>query len=314
MRSATLAAGLLLLATLGAAKAADDLAVEVVNASKPTLCAEEDNVYLKFESPQAKRFTIEAAHPAYIGTIVVDRWAPDFTHCDMSNDPSFKFEKRRLTIYETEEWQLVGLTFPSFWRPNQVPVRVGNRVETGFHLLQLWTRHQERAEEILVLYPADGYWRARPLPPQNLRWSAYGSSFLVGPVEIDGRPFVDIKDIEFDPATRTLKTNFVRGGSASIRLDKLDQERIVLDVNLSAPVGEKDRPFAGLRSMYVSEGNSDVSRVGWRAKNGKSVTQTPIMDFTRATAAEIWAGRTLPSKHNTSAPDMIFRDFSSAGR
>jgi hypothetical protein len=314
MRMAVIAAGLLLLATLGAAKAADDLAVEVVNASKPTLCAEEDNVYLKFESPQAKRFTIEAAHPAYIGTIVVDRWAPDFTHCDMSNDPSFKFEKRRLTIYETEEWQLVGLTFPSFWRPNQVPVRVGNRVETGFHLLQLWTRHQERAEEVLVLYPADGYWRARPLPPQNLRWSAYGSSFLVGPVEIDGRPFVDIRDIEFDPATRMLKTNFVRGGSASVRLDKLDQERIVLDVNLSTPIAEKDRPFAGLRSMYVSEGNSDVSRVGWRGKNGKSITQTPVMDFTRATAAEIWAGRTLPSKHNTSAPDMIFRDFSSAGR
>lgn len=314
MRKTPLAACVLLLASLGAAYAADDLAVDVINASKPTLCAEEDNVYLKLESPQAKRFTIEAAHPAYIGTIVVDRWAPDFTHCDMSNDPSFKFEKRRLTIYETEEWQLVGLTFPSFWRPNQVPVRVGNRTETGFHLLQLWTRHQERAEEVLVLYPADGYWRARPLPPQNLRWSAYGSSFLVGPVEIDGRPFVDIKDIEFDPATRTLKTNFTRGGSASVRLDKLDQERIVLDVNLSAPIAEKDRPFAGLRSMYVSEGNSDVSRLAWRGKNGKSFTQTPIMDFTRATASEVWAGRTLPSKHNTSAPDMIFRDFSSAAR
>lgn len=314
MRHAPLAACVLLLATIGAAKAADDLAVDVSNASKPTLCAEEDNVYLKFESPQAKRFTIEAAHPAYMGTIVVDRWAPDFTHCDMSNDPSFKFEKRRLTIYETEEWQLVGLTFPSFWRPNQVPVRVGNRTETGFHLLQLWTRYQERAEEVLVLYPADGYWRARPLPPQNLRWSAYGSSFLVGPVEIDGRPFVDIKDIEFDPATRTLKTNFVRGGSASIRLDKLDQERIVLDVNLSAPVTEKDRPFAGLRSMYVSEGNADVSRLAFRGKGGKTFTQTPIMDFTRANAAEVWAGRTLPSKHNTSAPDMVFRDFSSAAR
>ena len=72
-------------------------------------------------------------------SIVKDQWAPDFTNCDMSSDPAFKFEKRRLTIYETEEWQLVGLTFPSFWRPNQVPVRVGNRVETGFHLLQLWT-------------------------------------------------------------------------------------------------------------------------------------------------------------------------------
>ena len=57
----------------------------------------------------------------------------------MSDDPVYHFQKRRLTIYETENWWLVGLTFPSFWRPNQVPVRVGDRVETGFHLLQLWT-------------------------------------------------------------------------------------------------------------------------------------------------------------------------------
>ncbi len=184
------------------------LAVDVINASEPTLCAEKDNVYLKLQSAEARRFTVEAAHPAYVGTIVKDQWAPDFTNCDMSSDPSFKFEKRRLTIYETEEWQLVGLTFPSFWRPNQVPVRVGNRVETGFHLLQLWTRYQERAEEVLVLYPADGYWRARPLPPQNLRWSAYGSSFLIGPVETAGRPFVDIKDVAFDPETRTLHLEF----------------------------------------------------------------------------------------------------------
>jgi hypothetical protein len=307
------AALLVLLAALGTASAADPLAVEAVNGSEPTLCAEKDNVYLKLHSGEAKRFTVEAVHPAYVGTIVVDRWAPDFTNCDMSRDPSFKFEKRRLTIYETEEWQLVGLTFPSFWRPNQVPVRVGNRVETGFHLLQLWTRYQERAEEVLVLYPADGYWRARPLPPQNLRWSAYGSSFLVGPVEIDGRPFVDIRDVAFDPATRTFSLNFARGGSATLRLDKLDQERIVLDVALSAPVAP-ERPFAALRSMFVTETNNDVSHVAVRPKGAQTWTQTPVMNFTRATVAELWAGRIAPSRHNTSAPDMIFRGFSAAGR
>src|SRR5690349_16067457 len=254
---------MLALLLLGApsARAADALAVEVVNASEPTLCAEKDNVYLKLQSAETKRFTVEAAHPAYVGTIVKDQWAPDFTSCDMSSDPSFKFEKRRLTIYETEEWQLVGLTFPSFWRPNQIPVRVGDRTETGFHLLQLWTRYQERAEEVLVLYPADGYWRARPLPPENLRWSAYGSSRLIGPVETDARPFVDIKDVAFDPATRTFILNFVRGGSATLRLDKLDQERIVLDVGLSATVAA-ERPFAALRSMFASEGDADVAQVG----------------------------------------------------
>ena len=303
----------MLLAALGAAKAADQIAVEAINASEPTLCAEKDNVYLKLQSNEVRRFTIEAAHPAYVGTIVTDRWAPDFTSCDMSSDPSFKFEKRRLTIYETEEWQLVGLTFPSFWRPNQVPVRVGNRTETGFHLLPVWTRSQERADEVLVIYPADGYWRARPLPPQNLRWSAYGSSFLIGPVEVEGRPFVDIKDIAFDPATRTFTLNFARGGSATLRLDKLDQERIVLDVSLSPSIAA-DRPFAALRSMFVSEGNSDVAWVGWRGKGAQSWSQAPVMSFTKASAAELWAGRLAPSKHNTSAPDMVFRNFSAAPR
>jgi hypothetical protein len=308
-----IAALLLLLAAPAAAQAADALAVDVVNASEPTLCAEKDNVYLKLQSGAATRFKIEAAHPAYIGSIVVDRFAPDFRHCDMSSDPAFKFEKRRKTIYETEEWQLVGLTFESFWRGNQVPVRIGDKIETGFHLLQLWTRYQERAEEVLVLYPADGYWRARPLPPPNLRWSAYGSSFLIGPVETAGRPFVDIRDIAFDPATRSFTLNFVRGGSATLRLDRLDQERIALDVALSAPVAA-ERPFAALRSMFVREDNADVAQVGWRAKDSQEWLQMPVMTFSRASAAELWAGRTVPSRHNTSAPDMVFRDFSAAAR
>src|SRR5262245_74849 len=301
---------MVLAAVLAACSAAhaDELAVDVINASEPTLCAEKDNVYVKLLSNEARRFRVEAVHPAYIGTIVVDRWAPDFTNCDMSSDPAFKFQKRRLTIYETEEWQLVGLTFPSFWRPNQVPVRVGNRVETGFHLLQLWTRYQERAEEILVLYPADGYWRARPLPPANLRWSAYGSSFLLGPIEVEGRPFVDIRDIAFEPASNTFRINYVRGGSATLRLDKLDQERIALDVELDTPI-TGNRPFAALRSMFVSEGNSDVAQIAWRGKDGRSWSQAPVMGFTHASAAELWAGRLSPSRHNTSAPDMVFKDF-----
>ena len=164
-----------------------------------------------------------------------------------------------------------------------------------------------------MVYPADGYWRARRLPPQNLRWSAYGSSFLIGPVETAGRPFVDIKDVTFDPARRTFTLNFVRGGSATLRLDKLDQERVVLDVALGAPVAA-DRPFAALRSMYVTEGNADVAQVGWRGKGNPAWTQMPVMDFKNANAAELWAGRTVPSRHNTSAPDMVFRDFTASPR
>jgi hypothetical protein len=307
------AAGFVLLAATVAGRAADALAVDVINESEPTLCAEKDNVYLKLQSGNARRFTVEAVHPAYAGTIVVDRFAPDFTKCDMSNDPVFKSERRLVTIYEDAEWRLVGHTFDSFWRPNQVPVRVGNRVENGLHLLQLWTSRHGGFDEVLVLYPADGYWRARPKPPTNLNWSAYGSSFLIGPVETQGRPLVDIRDLAYDPATKTFTLNFVRGGSATLRVDTVDNDRMVLDVNLSQSVGAQ-RPFAALRSMFVSEGNSDAARIGWRAKDSERWLQEPVMEFKRATASELWAGRLVPSRHNMSAPDMVFRDFSPAAK
>ena len=303
--------GALLLALLAAAllraQAADDLTVDVVNASEPTLCAEKDNVYVKLTSPDVRRFTIEAVHPAYAGTIVVDRYAPDFRNCDMSADPSHKAEPRRVTLHETNEWQLVGHSFASYWRPNTVPVRVGDRVEKGLHLLQLWTRFQERAEEVLVLYPPDGYWRARPLPPAHLRWSAYGSSFLVGPVETVGRPLVELREVAFDPATRSFRLTFARGGVATLRVATLDQERIALDVSLASSIA--GTPFAALRSMFVTEVNNDVAQVGWRGKGSQSWRQEPVMSFKRADAVELWAGRTIPSRHNLSAPDMLFRDF-----
>ena len=100
----------LLVLALSPAFAADPIAVEVVNASTPTLCAETDNVYLKLTSAAVRQFTIEAIHPAYAGTIVTDRMAPDFRNCDMSADPVHRAEPRRVTIYETADLQLIGLT------------------------------------------------------------------------------------------------------------------------------------------------------------------------------------------------------------
>src|SRR6266849_799050 len=305
------AVALVMLAMPVCSFAAGPVAVTVENASTPTLCAETDNVYLKLTSTAVRQFTIEATHPAYAGTIVADRTAPDFRNCDMSTDPAHRAEPRRVTIYETGDLQLIGHTFTSFWRPAAVPVRVGARVETGLHLLQLFTKFKERTEEVLVLYPADGYWRARPLPPAHLSYSAYGSSFLIGPVETAGRPFVDIRDIAFDPATPSFRLALARGGEATLRLDAVDREHTALDVKFDRAITA--RPFAALRSMFVTETNADAARVAWRTAGGKAYEVAPIMSFGRADALELWAGRRLPSRHNTSAPDMIFRSFMDGG-
>ena len=289
--------------------AAAGISALATNKSGPVLCAEKDNVQIDLAAPDVRALRIQAVHPSYIGMIVADRYAPDFTSCDMTHDPSFVAQAKRITFWETTEFWLTGYSYPSFWRPGSVPFRVGDRVETGLHLVQLWMLHNERAEEILVVYPPDGYWRARPLPPDSLRWSAYGSSFLLGPVEVRGRPMVALTGISFDPETRTFKLDFERGGSATLQVSKIDQDSIVLEAKFDGAMPD-NLPFASLRSMFATDFNNDVARVAWRTKEGESWGESPVASFKGGPLTEMWAGRTQPSRHNLSAPDMVFSHFS----
>src|SRR5215204_4718070 len=301
-----------LLALAPFAASAADLAVEVTNASEPVACAEKDNVTINLASSEVRRFRIEAVHPAYAGALRDDRFAADFTACpqELSRETTEVRPPKRVTFYEDVETWLTGYTFANYWRPHDIPFRVGDRVERGLHVVQLWVRRDERAEEVLVIYPADGYWRIRPLPPAHMRWSAYGSSFLVGPIEMEGRPLVNIKEIVFDPKTMSFRLTFARGGSATLKVDKLDRDQLALDITFDQPI--TGRPFAALRSMYVTEFNADVARVALREPDAKGWREEPIMSFGRARATDLWAGRLVPSRHNTSAPDMIFNRFQPA--
>ena len=294
------------------------LGVAVANTSDAQLCAEKDNVTLSFTNPAVTQFRVEAAHPAFIDTLQRDSFAADWTACDIKPDPGTAgpaTPPKKVTIYEDVELSVTGYTFGGFWRDKAVPFRVGDRIETHFHVIQVWVRANERAEEVLVVYPADGYWRARPLPPQHLGWSAYGSSFLVGPVEDVAapgggtRPIVDLKSLAFDPKTKIFSMEFERGGSATLAISKLDRERQRLDVAFDRPIA--GRPFATMRSMYVTEFNNDVARIAVLEAEAKSWREQPIMGFQGAAAAtDIWAGRLVPSRHNTSAPDTVFSAFS----
>lgn len=297
------------LACLGSPVSADDLAVTVDNQSRPTACAEEDNVYLRLLSPDVRSFRVAARHPRYIGTLTADQKEPDFTHCDFVNKPpatTRTFTPRKVTLYEDANWRLVGFTFETFWRTGSVPVHVGPRVENDIHLFQLWTLSHGTPEEVLVLYPTDGYWRARPLTPPNLPSSAYGSSFLIGPIEVQDRPFVDITDVTFDPANAAFKLWFAKGGEARLKVADLDQTRIALDVTFDRAIA--DSPFAAIRSMFVAEDNADAARVAWR--DATATRSLPVLDFTSAMAVKVSAERVVPSRHNAAAPDIAFEHFS----
>ena len=306
---AALGAAMACAAAAPAARAAGGLAVEVTNASEPVLCAEKDNVTVNLASREVRRFSIEAAHPAYIGTVQRDSYEADWTGCTGKGDPAPGPAEppRRTTLYEEIGFWVVGLTFPSFWRPATATVRIGDRVAAGIHLLQVWMIRPMGGEEVLVLYPQDGYWRLRPLAPAGLAPTAFGSSFLIGPVEMEGRPIVKIREVAFAPKSRTFTLSFERGGSATVRMARTDHNRHVLDVALDGAV--EGRPFAALRSMYVTEFNNDVARVAILEKGAKGWREESIMAFKRATATDVWLGRLSPSRHNTSSPDVVFRAF-----
>lgn len=305
-----LATLLFLLALPAAAASLDGVAVDVVNESEPVLCAEKDNVALSFASPQVRAFRIEAAHPVYLAPGMRDNWEADWTACDMSGDPAYApvAPPGRFTLYEQPDMWLVGWRYGSFWRPATATVRVGDTVHEGLHLIQLWLLRTDGSEEVLVFYPQDGYWRARPLAPRPMRNTAYGSSFLVGPVEVEGRPVVNIKEVAFDPAARRFDLSFTRGGSATLSVVNADENRIALDVAFDAPIAEV--PFAMLRSMYITEFNNDAGRVAVREAGANAWREEPVMAFGRARATDIWIGRLAPSQHNKSSPDFVFNSFS----
>lgn len=314
MRSLT-ALTLSLALSVGAALSAqaaslDGLAVDVKNESEEVLCAEKDNVAIAFTNKDVRSFRIEAAHPVYLSAGMRDNFEADWTACDMSADPSYVApgQPRKVTLYEETEMWVVGYAFPAFWRPSTAKVRIGDRVEEGLHLLQVWLLRTDGAEEVLVLYPQDGYWRPRPMTPPTMRNTGYGSSFLVGPIDREERPHVKFKEVSFDPKTRTFTLQFEKGGSATVRMVKADSNRLALDVAFDK--GIENGPFAMLRSMYVTEFNNDMARIAVREREAKGWREENVMKFDKAHATDIWMGRLSPSQHNTSSPDVVFNSFS----
>jgi hypothetical protein len=309
MNRAVLVAALCL-AGLGAHCAAAAVSVNFVNASKATRCAEEDNVYVKLLGADVTSFRLSAEHPPYIAAVRNDSTAPDFMHCDMSQDPSYRFAPRTVTLYEDAEIRLVGHSFASFWRPDVVDFRIGEKNEPGLHLVQLVKRGLSQEVEMLVVYPADGYWRVKPLPPPTLPDSAYGSSFLFGPIEDGARPYVAIGSITFEPATLTFRLYFRNESRGVLTVTAAAPARVTLALTLDPPV-PADQPFAALRSMFVTPAQADVAIASWPNETS-GWASAPILEFSQMNAPVARFGRTEQSLHNLSAPDFVFDEFATA--
>src|ERR1700742_3941038 len=76
-----------------------NVAVHLSNQSERVACAEKDNVSILFDAPEVRRFTIEARQPRYIRELSRDTRAPDWSGCDMHDDPSFPARPREVVLY-----------------------------------------------------------------------------------------------------------------------------------------------------------------------------------------------------------------------
>lgn len=286
-------------------------AVTVVNHSRPTRCAEEDNVDVRLRRPGIAGLRLSAEPPPYLVPGLADRTAPDFSHCDMRGDPVVAATPRRVVLHDGGGLRLVGHTFAGFWRPAAVPVRVGAVTTPGLHLVQLLDTGGPAPVEILVVYPADGYWRAKPLPPADRADTAYGSSFLIGPVEDDGRPLVRFAAIAFDPPTARFEVSFAAGGGASLTVVERSAAATRLAIAFTPPPTGA-AAFAALRSMHVDDGVADVAETAWQPAGGGDWRRQPVLAPLAVDATAVRFGRQVVASHNTSAPDLVFDRFIAA--
>jgi hypothetical protein len=205
-----LAAGLLLLALPVAAEATDGLAVP--RRKRANALRREGQCLPKLQSGEARRFTIGRCI-RLCRNVVADRFAPDFTKCDMSNAVNFKFNPGASPSMRPTNG---GLSYVRQLLAAEQSVGQGRRGSGTVLSLQLWTKGPARAE-VPVLYPPT-VTGAHALPPSDLSWSA-GSSFMIGPGETEGK----LSSHRTWPMTHPKTSPQLRAVDSAVACRKLDE-------------------------------------------------------------------------------------------
>ncbi len=185
---------------------------------------------------------------------------------------------------------------------------VGGVSEPDHDFIQLLKRTDDdhAPPQIFVLY-ANGYARIITQPPVGREERVcFGSSMIIGPAAEDPLfPFIPIERLDIDPQTMTIKVRYKNGSSAVLQLQAEPGKTTVRVTDVTYDT--LTAPFVTMRSMWVANDNSDISRI--QAASSSGVVQTYPIDPTHEEWTTIpgdsWSfDRPTYSRHNTSCPDF----------
>lgn len=170
------------------------------------------------------------------------------------------------TIYKSDDVAVTTVTVPFSWlAPRTMTVRLPDG--TSFYdvtYLQFyrpipWSRGAYA--QVFVLYN-DGNVRLLPTTPEGLDWIPFGTSVVIGQtVYTSKRPYAAITQVDIDPEMWEMRVRYDDGSSATFKLNSKDDQTRLLVTNIDFRKDSQAHPFATIRSMYVSEGNTDVDSV-----------------------------------------------------
>jgi len=281
------------------------------NLTYPTIYEEEDNVHVALRPGSGRTissFKIEARQPTY--PIGVDHTEPG-KFPPPGNDPVYHFSNPgTFQLYDDGITVVNAVREPTFWRPTAMSVSAVNKAgavitQPSIHYIQLYRKIDGASSwpQAAVIY-TDSNMRLKPQPQLGRSDQAFGSSIIVGPAEDAKRPVADIRSLKYLAASNSLRVEYLNGGSAILQLEAINRQVTRVGVT----VDYDDDAFARFRSMFVSNGDSDVDHVRWLDPAG-TVHNDPILTYAGSAATEFLFTRDHWSIHNTSAPDIWVGNF-----
>ncbi len=129
---------------------------------------------------------------------------------------------------------------------------------------------------------------------------------IIGPAAEDPLfPFIPIERLDIDPQTMTIKVRYKNGSSAVLQLQAEPGKTTVRVTDVTYDT--LTAPFVTMRSMWVANDNSDISRIQASSSSGSMETYPidPAHEKWRTIPGDSWIfDRPTYSRHNTSCPDF----------